>query len=175
MPEEIKNTEGTQPESKTEPTANPDPAPAARTYTEEEYTALQAQLQTANDTIRSYEDMDIDGIKASVEDYKQKYEQSETERKAFEHRTRINDFVKGLNLRDDIYEKHVAELLVESGCKFDDKGKLIGGNDIVNNFKEKYPDAFRRSQQLPEFSAPTPGKDGARDDDAFVRAVMGLK
>ena len=34
--------------------------------------AVQTQLDEASKTIQSYKDMDIDGIKASVEDYKQK-------------------------------------------------------------------------------------------------------
>lgn len=37
--------------------------------------AIQKDLDTANTTIQSYKDMDIDGIKASVEDYKQKIAQ----------------------------------------------------------------------------------------------------
>ena len=167
-----------------EETKQPETAPAenpekqqeqpAKTYTEQEYQTLAEQLQNANKTIQSYKDMDIDGIKASVEDYKQKWEQAEKERKAFEHRTKVSGFVKNLGLKDDIYEKHVTELILEKELKFDGD-KLIGGDDVVNQFKEKYPDAFQSAQPVPEFSVSTPGTSGVRDDDAFVRAVMGLK
>lgn len=65
--------------------------PTPKTYTEAEYNALQQQLDamqksldTANTTIQSYKDMDIESIQASVEDYKQKWEQSEKDRKAKE-------------------------------------------------------------------------------------------
>jgi DNA repair exonuclease SbcCD ATPase subunit len=92
--------------------------PTAKTYTEAEYnalqeqlTAMQSQLSTANETIQSYKDMDIDGIQASVAEYKQKWEQSEADRKAFEYQTRLGQYVKTLGLRDDIYEQHVANLL----------------------------------------------------------------
>jgi hypothetical protein len=92
--------------------------PTAKTYTEAEYnalqeqlTAMQSQLSTANETIQSYKDMDIDGIQASVAEYKQKWEQSEADRKAFEYQTRLGQYVKILGLRDDIYEQHVANLL----------------------------------------------------------------
>lgn len=148
--------------------------PAVKTYTEQEYNALKSQLDTANDTIKSYEKMDIDGIKASVEDYKQKWEQSENDRKTFEHKTRVSGFVKSLGLKDDIYEKHVTDLILEKDLKFDGD-RLIGGDDVVKQFKEKYPNAFKSTQPVPEFSVSTTGQSGVKDDDAFVRKIMGLK
>ena len=103
--------------------------------------SIQTQLDTANQTIQSYKDMDIDGIKASVEEYKQKLEQSEADRKAFEHRTKLSQYVKGLGLKDDVYEKHVTDLLTEKELKFDGD-KLIGGDDVVKAFRESHADAF---------------------------------
>ncbi|MDE6779888.1 MAG: hypothetical protein K2J40_00300, partial [Ruminococcus sp.] len=88
MAEETKATETNQAET----TPEQSPEQAVKTYTEQEYNALKSQLDTANQTIQSYKDMDIDGIKASVEDYKQKWEQSENDRKAFEHKTRVGGF-----------------------------------------------------------------------------------
>ncbi|MDE5583063.1 MAG: hypothetical protein K2J08_05115, partial [Ruminococcus sp.] len=131
--------------------------PMTKTYTEQEYNAVKSQLDTANETIQSYKDMDIDGIKASVEDYKQKWEQSENDRKAFEHKTKVGGFVKSLGLKDDIYEKHVTDLILEKGLKFDGD-KLIGGDDIVNDFKKNYPNAFKSATLVPEFSVSTTGQ-----------------
>lgn len=170
MAEETKSTENVQAEITPENTLEQ----VAKTYSEQEYNALKSQLDTANSTIKSYEKMDIDGIKASVEDYKQKWEQSENDRKAFEHRTKVNVFVKSLGLKDDIYEKHVTDLILEKGLKFDGE-KLIGGDDVVNQFKEKYPNAFESAQPVPEFSVSTTGQSGVKDDDTFIRKVMGLK
>lgn len=148
MAEETKQPEVTP----AEPT--PEQAePSVKTYTEQEYNALAEQLRTANDTIKSYEKMDIDGIKKSVEEYKQKAEQAENDRKAFEHKTRISSFVKSLGLKDDIYEKYVTDLILEKGLKFDGD-KLIGGDDVVKQFREKYPDAFK-SADTGGFIAPT--------------------
>lgn len=170
MEEETKTTEAVpaenEPEQSTEQTV--------RTYSEEEYNVLKTQLDTANDTIKSYEKMDIDGIKQSVEDYRQKWEQSENDRKAFEHRTKVDGYVKSLGLKDDIYEKHVSDLILEKGLKFDGE-KLIGGDDVVSDFKTKYPNAFKSAQPVPEFSVSTTGQGSVKDDDAFVRKVMGLK
>lgn len=145
MAEEIKETESTEAETAQEQTA--------KTYTEEEYNALKVQLDTANSTIKSYEDMDIDGIKKSVEDYKTKWEQSENERKAFEYRTKIGGYVKSLGLKDDIYEKHVTDMIIAKELKFDGD-KLIGGDDVVNQFRASHPDAFKPAD-TGDFIAPT--------------------
>ena len=114
---------------------------AEKTYSEQEYNDLKSQLDTVNETLRTYKD------------YKQKFEKSESDRKAFEHKTRVGGYVKSLGLKDDIYEKHVTDLILEKGLKFDGD-KLIGGDDVVNQFKEKYPNAFK-SADTGGFIAPT--------------------
>ena len=91
---------------------NSQPEQAAKTYSEEEYNALKAQLDEANETISGYKDMDIEGIKASVDEWKRKAEQAEVDRAAFEYRTKLSDYVKSLKLKDDIYEQHVTKSLL---------------------------------------------------------------
>ena len=134
MSEENKTPENVQAETTPE---NP-PEQAIKTYSEQEYNDLKSQLDTANNTIK---------------DYKQKFEKSENDRKAFEHKTKVGNYVKSLGLKDDIYEKHVTDLILEKGLKFDGD-KLIGGDDVVNQFKEKYPNAFK-SADTGDFIAPT--------------------
>lgn len=147
MAEEIKKTEGTS---------------APKTYTEEQHQALEAkitslttQLTEANKTIQSYKDMDIDAIRQSAADWEQKAKQAEADRKAFEHRTKLTAYVKSLHLRDDVYESHVTKLLEEKGLQFDGD-RLIGGEDVVQTFRESHTDAFLpdKSEQV---SAPTSG------------------
>ncbi len=125
--------------------------PTPKTYTVEEYSTLETkyktletQLAEANKTIQSYKDMDIDSIKKSVEDYKSKYEQSEADRKAFEHKTKVSAYVRSLNLKDDIYENYITNELISKGLQFDGD-KLIGGDDVVSAFKTTHPDAFKPS------------------------------
>ncbi len=149
--------------TETKPTAPETPAaPAVKTYSEAEYNALQEklastekQLAEANTTIQSFKDMDIEGIKKSADDWKQKAEQAETERKAFEHRTKLQAYVKGLGLKDDIYEAHVTKLLEEKGLKFEGD-KLIGGDDVVQTFREGHADAFA-ANPYERAAAPTSG------------------
>ena len=154
MAEETKTFETVQAETT--------PEQVEKTYSEQEYNDLKSQLDTVNETLKTYKD------------YKQKWEKSENDRKAFEHKTKVNGYVKSLGLKDDIYEKHVADLILEKGLKFDGD-KLIDDDDVVNQFKEKYPDAFKSAQPVPEFSTSTTGQSGVKDDDTFIRKVMGLK
>lgn len=137
--------------------------PTPKTYTEEQYKALETKVQSltdqlteANKTIKSYTDMDIEGIKKSAADWEQKAKQAEADRAAFEHRTKLAAYVKNLHLKDDIYEAHVTRLLEEKGLKFDGD-KLIGGEDIVQSFRETHADAFApdKSEQA---AAPTSGR-----------------
>lgn len=137
--------------------------PAPKTYSEAEYNALQSkydaaskQLEEANKTIQSYKDMDIEGIKKSAADWEEKAKQAEADRAAFEHRTKLSQYVKGLHLKDDIYEEHVTKLLEEKGLKFDGD-KLIGGDDIVQAFREKHADAFSPNPNE-KAAAPTSGR-----------------
>ena len=143
----------------TETTPENSPEQAEKTYSEREYNDLKSQLDTANNTIQ---------------DYKQKFEKSESDRKAFEQKTKVGNYVKSLGLKDDIYEKHVTDLILEKGLKFDGD-KLIDNDNILKDFKEKYPNAFKSAQPVPEFSTSTTGQSGLKDDDAFIRKVMGLK
>jgi len=154
MAEETKTTETTPEETVPEQTA--------KTYSEEEYKALETQLDELKKSV------------ADNEDFKAKWEQSEKARKDFEHRTKVNAYVKNLGLKDDVYEKYVSDIILEKELKFEGD-KLIGGDDVVSVFKEKYPNAFRDSKPLPEFSVSTTGTDNTKDNDAFIRAVMGIK
>ena len=155
MAEEIKTPEPAQ-------TPEPSPVPEVKTYSEEEYKALETQLDELKKSV------------ADNEDFKAKWEQSEQARKDFEHRTKVNSFVKSLNLKDDIYEKYVSDIIIEKGLKFEGE-KLIGGDDVVSVFKEKYPNAFKSEKPLPEFSVHSSGQEGAGTDEAFIRSVMGIK
>lgn len=145
-----------------------------KTYSEAEYKALQEQLKTANDTIQSYKDMDIDGIKASVEDYKQKWEKAESDRKAFEHKTKLGQYVKSLGLRDDVYEQHVTNLLLEKGLQFEGD-KLTGADEALKDFRESHADAFIPVKPYAGHTPglPTPSADAERTKQ--LRSIYGLK
>lgn len=137
---------------------------------------IQKSLDTANATIQSYKDMDIDGIKASVEDYKQKLEQSEKDRKAFEYQTKLGQYVKTLGLRDEIYEQYVARLLTEKGLQFDGD-KLVGADDVLKPFRESHADAFQPTEPIKPFMGRTPGVSPTSNAEQMkqLRSIYELK
>lgn len=116
--------------------------------------AVQAQLQEANTQIESFKSMDVEAIKKSAEDWEAKYKQSEADRAAFEHKTKVGGLVKGLKLKDSIYEDYLTNSLIEKQLKFEGD-KLIGGDDVINAFKEAHPDAFQTEPVPPKFSYST--------------------
>lgn len=148
--------------------------PQVKTYSEAEYNALQEQLKTANDTIQSYKDMDIDGIKASVEEYKQKFEKAESDRKAFEHKTKLGQYVKSLGLRDDVYEQHVTNLLLEKGLQFDGD-KLIGADETLKDFRESHADAFVPVKPYAGHTPGLPTNTASENQMKTLRSIYGLK
>lgn len=103
--------------------------------------AVQVQLQEANTQIESFKGMDIEAVKKSAADWEAKFKQSEADRAAFEHKTKVSGLVRGLKLKDSIYEDYLVNSLVEKGLKFDGD-KLIGGDDVINAFRTEHPDAF---------------------------------
>lgn len=137
---------------------------------------LKAQLSEANTQIESFKGMDIDKIKKSAEDWEAKFKQSEADRAAFEHKTKVGSLVKELKLKDSIYEDYLVNQLIEKELKFDN-GKLIGSDDVINAFKESHPDAFQSEPVPPKFSYKTGGDVGSAGgvEAAFMARNPGLK
>lgn len=102
---------------------------------------LKTQLSEANTQIESFKSMDVETIRKSAEDWEAKYKKSEADRSAFEHKTKVGSLVKELKLKDSIYEDYLTNQLIEKELKFDGD-KLIGGDDVINAFRESHPDAF---------------------------------
>lgn len=155
---------------------------APKTYTEEEYTALQTrltdmqkQLDDASATIKSYTDMDIESIKKSADDWKKKAEQLEAEQKAKAYSDALDKFVSAQGMKNEIYAAHLKQQLTDAGLKFDKDGTLVGGGDIVKKLKETCPDAFADERPKPFFTDSTSGNTHKTPDDAMIRKIMGLK
>ena len=163
MEEETKSTENQQAETKPE-----------KTYSEAEYIALQNQLNDANKTIQSFQDMDIETIKKSAEDWKQKAEQLEADQKAKEYSDKLNKFVQAQGMKNPIYAEYLKNQLIHAELKFQDD-MLIGGEDIVTKLKADYPDAFADTQPKPQFVDSTSGNTSKTPDDDVIRRIMGLK
>ena len=136
----------------------------------------QELLDNANKEIDSYKSMDIDAIKKSAEDYKTKYETAENDYKAkiaeMELNNKLEKYVDGLNLKNDIYKKEVISRIKEKELKFDGD-TLLGGEELVKGFKEQYAEAFNDTKPKPTFADSTPGTNTVTSNNS-LRLAMGL-
>ncbi len=142
MAEEVKDTQ-----KQTELKQSEQPENTPKTYSEQEYNALKAQLESLEQSMKDNED------------FKEKWEQSERERKDFEHRTKISAYVHSLGLKDDVYEKHVFDELIKKGFKFDGD-KLVGGDEFIEKFKKTHANAFKSNEPILNPVAPTSAQGG---------------
>lgn len=156
MAEEVK---GTQKQAEPKPSEQSENTP--KTYSEQEYNALKMQLESLKQSAKE------------SEDFKKKWEQSEKDRKDFEHKTKIASYVRSLGLKDDVYEKYVTDEIIKAGFQFDGD-RLVGGDELVSKFKETHADAFKYSEPVPKISAKATGTT-VQKDDSILRSVMGLK
>ena len=167
MEEETKQQEAEQPE---------------KTYSAAEYAALQEQLNAARTSLKetaeklsSFEKMDIDGIKQSAAEWKQKYEQAEADRKSKEYRDNVAAFVRKQGMKNDVYAEYLTNQIISKQLQFDDKGNLTGGTETVQELKKTCPDAFAAEEPTKPFLGSTPGFPGTGDAfDKRLRKVMGL-
>lgn len=135
---------------------------------------LKTQLETANTTIKSYTDMDIDGIKQSAKDWETKYN-TDTQKLRdkladMEYGHTVETAVAGLKFTSTAAKKaFVADLTAKKLTVQD--GKLLGLDDFVNAYKQSDPSAFASESSVPQFVKPsTPQQrttDGQAEVDAF--------
>ncbi len=103
------------------------------------------QLETANTTIQSYKDMDIEGIKQSASDWEKKYNddlkamQDKLEGQAYDFA--LKEYVSGYQFTSDLVKEAVIAQLKAQGFKLND-GKFLGADDFMKQLKEANPSAF---------------------------------
>ena len=127
---------------------------------ETEITDLKQQLDNANKQIDDFKEMDIDSIKKTADDYKQKFEQAQKEAdtkiKEMQYDSDLTEYMKTLKINDEVHAENLKKMIKEKNLPFEN-GKLIGGDDVVNMYKEKYPSVFKNEEDIPNFASSTPG------------------
>ena len=110
-----------------------------------ELKGVQKQLTDANATIQSYKDMDIEGIKQSVQSWETKYntdtqqlkDQLAAQEAEFAAKTYLGGFKYANDLvKDQIYSKFMEKKFAREGDKF------LGADDFMAEMKKLYPTAF---------------------------------
>lgn len=139
---------------------------------------LKTQIDNANKEIQSYKDMDIDGIKKSVDDWKDKYEKLEANQKAEKEKSireaRTNAFFNDVKFASESAKAGVISQFNEKDFKYDEESqKFLGASEWLNDLKEKDAGAFMSDVANPKFtSSPSVPKNSSSMDD--VLKAMGL-
>lgn len=127
---------------------------------ETEITDLKQQLNNANKQIDDFKEMDIDSIKKTADEYKQKFEQAQKEAdtkiKEMQYNSDLTEYMKTLKINDEVHAENLKKMIKDKKLPFEN-GKLIGGDDVVNMYKEKYPSVFKNEEDIPNFASSTPG------------------
>ena len=111
---------------------------------------LQTQLDDANTTIKSYKDMDIDGIKQSAADWEAKYnrdtqalqEQIENQGRQFA----AERFLDTQKIKSPLARKAILATFLSEGPEYKD-GAFVGADEYMKSVKEKYPDDFEKEEE----------------------------
>ena len=127
---------------------------------------IEKQLKEANDTIESYKDMDIEGIKKSAADWKKKYDedtqklnqQIEADRKAFA----AERYIAGQKIKSPLSRKAILQEFLSQNLEYKD-GTFTGADEYMEKVRKQYPDEFEQEQ----------GTNQGRQKNTWVRGTQG--
>lgn len=112
---------------------------------ETERDTLKTQLDEANKAIKSFEGLDVEGIKAKAAEWEEKYntdtQKLRDELTEKEYGYTLNGAAAGLKFSSESARRAFVADLMAKKLPLQD-GKLLGFEDIVKTYKEKDPAAF---------------------------------
>lgn len=123
-----------------------------------ELSGVKKQLEDASKEIKSYQDMDIDGIKKAASDWEEKYKtdtaalNEQMQKQAYEFAVR--DAANGLNFTSNAAKKQFIADVVEKNLPLEND-KLLGFEDYVTAYKESDPGTFVVEKEPEEPTEPT--------------------
>lgn len=116
-----------------------------------ELTTVKEQLESANSTIQSYKDMDIEGIKRSADEWKEKYEADtkklQDDLKAKDYDYAAKDYINQFKFIDDEVKEIVLNKFKSKEFKLEE-GKFLGADDFMKDYQEAHKSLF--VQEAPE-------------------------
>lgn len=141
---------------------------------------LETQLTEANSKIEGFKEIDIDKIRAEVDEWKEKYEtdtknlKDSLTQKDYDYK--VQELTNGLKFSSNGARKSFINDLKEKNLKLED-GKLLGFDDFVKSYQENDPNAFMNEQSNSDVSFTSTGgehKEETSNEDAYIDHIMGL-
>lgn len=152
---------------------------AIDTY-KEEINGLKSQLSDANTQIQSFKDMDIEGIKQSAEEWKNKYEadtkalNDKLDAKEYEYNAK--DYLNKFKFSSERAKISVLEEFKAKNFAYEN-GKFLGADDYINELKESDPGAFINEvdEKPPIIVRPTNGGQPPISNDLETKILNSLR
>ena len=129
----------------------------------EQVAAYKGQLEEANAQIQSFNDMDIEGIRKSAEDWKTKHDNAVKELQekmnAKEYEFAVKEYANQFNFTSDRIKNSIIGDLMAKEFKLEE-GKLLGADDYMKQLRESEPTSFvvdepENEKPLPQFTKQT--------------------
>lgn len=150
-----------------------------------ELSGVRQQLADANAAIKSYKDMDIDGIKKSASDWETKYNTDtaalNTKIENLQKESAAKEFLSGKGFKSQLAKKAALAGMMDLTYK---DGKFDGAEDYLKRLKEEDPDSFVEENDPEEKKKSDPqswvrgsghGKrpGASSDQEAYLKAKYG--
>ena len=147
---------------------------------ETELAGVKQQLADANKQIKSYKDMDIEGIRKSAADWEEKYKTDTTvlngKIAGLQKETAAKDYLSGKNIKGKLAKRAALAGMMELEYK---DGQFVGADEYMKKLKEEDPDSFEEEKEEPRPGSWVRG--GSRKDrpnvlsseEAYLKAKYG--
>ena len=110
----------------------------------------KGQAETAEETLKKFDGVDLETMQAELADWKKKAEDAEKDYSAKIYERDFSDALKteleSVKFSSDAAKRAVMAEIKESGLKLKD-GKILGLNDLISQMKEKDASAFVDEEQ----------------------------
>lgn len=124
-------------------------------------------ITNANSEIEKFKSLDVEGIKAQAEEWKNKYaefeNQTKAEKEAFakqladkDYEFAVKEFTSKHKFTNDFVKEAFVETFKKQGFKLEE-GKFLGAEDYIKTFGEKNPGVFVTEEPNPAPQIVRPG------------------
>ncbi len=144
-----------------------------------EKVGIETQLTEANSKIEGFKEIDINKIRAEVDEWKEKYEtdtqklKDSLSQKDYDYK--INELTSGLKFSSNGAKRSFIEDLKAKDLKLENN-TLLGFDDFVKSYQETDPSAFMQEETKAETFTSTGENhsESTSDEDAYIDHIMGL-
>lgn len=130
----------------------------------------KSQLDDANQQIKSYKDMDIEGIQKSAQEWETKYntdtQSLKDELANVKYGHAVDQVIAGVKFSSESAKKAYRADLVAKKLPLQEDGTLLGYADYHKAYQEADASAFATDTPAPSFSAGANGSGNSKGGDA---------